>query len=101
MASFHITVVHKLTVFLQISVIIIVANLVILLFVPFFPVLGKQNTHFYITGTTFTSVGAGEDSEVQLWRPGRTSFLFRQVLFTFPLTSLRASALSTLGLHAV
>ena len=37
--------------------------------------------------TTFTNLGAGEDSEVQLWRPGRTSFLFRQVLFTFDIAS--------------
>jgi hypothetical protein len=50
---------------------------------------------------TFTSLDAGEDSEVQLWRPGRTSFLFRQVLFAFPQGELRASPRSTLGLHAV
>ena len=101
MASFHVTIVHKLTVFnrsLSSSSLLILSFCSFLLF---FSVLGKQNINFYITGTTFTSVGAGEDSEVQLWRPGRTSFLFRQVLFTFPLTSLRASALSTLGLHAV
>ncbi len=54
-----------------------------------------------ITGIIVKTVGAGEDSEVQLWRPGRTSFLFRQVFFAFPQGSFEPQRWLILGVHAV
>jgi len=50
---------------------------------------------FLFIGITFTSVGAGEDTDVQLWRPGRTSFLFRQVFLPSPKGAESLSAINS------
>ena len=74
---------HRITV-----VIIIIAISVILLrllsIVESFFYKENKIFQFSIAGIASTSIGAGEDTEVQLWRSRRTSFLFRQVRFTFP-----------------